>query len=149
MSIVPAVRLLDGVITDRTEGEAFSSACLGADVVSVSWGPTDSGYVADMPGRLLQEAIETCVQQVRAGLCPTGERVLSPTGEMVCVQQVRGPMSNRWEGLCPTGERAYVQQVSGPMQNRWEGLCPIGESGTFGERPAGRWKGSESGVWMQ
>ena len=65
MSIVPAVRLLDGVITDRTEGEAFSSACLGADVVSVSWGPTDSGYVADMPGRLLQEAIETCVQQVR------------------------------------------------------------------------------------
>ncbi|XP_043214321.1 neuroendocrine convertase 1-like isoform X2 [Amphibalanus amphitrite] len=62
-----AVRLLDGVITDRTEGEAFSAACLGADVISVSWGPTDSGYVADMPGRLLQDAIETCIEEGRQG----------------------------------------------------------------------------------
>ncbi|XP_037079271.1 neuroendocrine convertase 1-like [Pollicipes pollicipes] len=62
-----AVRLLDGIITDRTEAEAFSVFSRRADIMSVSWGPTDDGHVADMPGRLLQEAIETGIEHGRDG----------------------------------------------------------------------------------
>uniref|UniRef100_A0AC34G6W8 Uncharacterized protein n=1 Tax=Panagrolaimus sp. ES5 TaxID=591445 RepID=A0AC34G6W8_9BILA len=49
---IAGVRMLDGRITDRLEGEALSLALETVDIYSASWGPNDDGKTVEGPGRL-------------------------------------------------------------------------------------------------
>jgi len=57
------VRMLDGPVSDRIEGEALSFALDGVDVYSASWGPNDDGQTVEGPGRLAQRALIKGVTQ--------------------------------------------------------------------------------------
>lgn len=43
---IGGVRMLDGPVSDRVEGEALSFAVDQVDVYSASWGPNDDGQVS-------------------------------------------------------------------------------------------------------
>lgn len=43
---IGGVRMLDGPVSDRIEGEALSFALDGVDIYSASWGPNDDGMVS-------------------------------------------------------------------------------------------------------
>ncbi|KAM3960400.1 neuroendocrine convertase 1-like [Aphomia sociella] len=64
---VGGVRMLDGRITDRIEGEAIGYAWDKADIYSASWGPNDDGRTVEGPGRLANEAFKRGVTQGREG----------------------------------------------------------------------------------
>ncbi|CAH0588208.1 unnamed protein product [Chrysodeixis includens] len=64
---VGGVRMLDGRITDRIEGEAIGYALDKVDVYSASWGPNDDGRTVEGPGRLAIEAFKRGVTQGRGG----------------------------------------------------------------------------------
>ncbi|XP_059062217.1 neuroendocrine convertase 1-like [Achroia grisella] len=64
---VGGVRMLDGRITDRIEGEAIGYAWDKVDIYSASWGPNDDGRTVEGPGRLANEAFKRGVTQGRGG----------------------------------------------------------------------------------
>ncbi|XP_049871598.1 neuroendocrine convertase 1-like isoform X2 [Pectinophora gossypiella] len=64
---VGGIRMLDGRITDRIEGEAIAYACDKVDIYSASWGPYDNGRTVEGPGRLATEAFKRCVTEGRGG----------------------------------------------------------------------------------
>jgi proprotein convertase subtilisin/kexin type 1 len=49
---IAGVRMLDGRITDRLEGEALAMGIETVDIYSASWGPNDDGKTVEGPGRL-------------------------------------------------------------------------------------------------
>ena len=63
------VRMLDGPVSDRIEGEALSFASNLVDVYSASWGPSDDGETVEGPGRLAQRAFLQGVTQVCSKFC--------------------------------------------------------------------------------
>ncbi|KAI8434469.1 hypothetical protein MSG28_012487 [Choristoneura fumiferana] len=64
---VGGVRMLDGRITDRIEGEGISYAWEKVDIYSASWGPNDDGRTVEGPGRLASQALERGVAKGRGG----------------------------------------------------------------------------------
>ncbi|XP_052742405.1 neuroendocrine convertase 1 isoform X2 [Bicyclus anynana] len=64
---VGGVRMLDGRITDRIEGEAIGYAWDKVDIYSASWGPNDDGKTVEGPGRLAVEAFRRGVDKGRGG----------------------------------------------------------------------------------
>ncbi|XP_068622871.1 neuroendocrine convertase 1-like [Battus philenor] len=64
---VGGVRMLDGRITDRIEGEAIGYAWDKVDIYSASWGPNDDGRTVEGPGRLATEALKRGVTKGRDG----------------------------------------------------------------------------------
>ncbi|XP_022824749.1 neuroendocrine convertase 1-like isoform X2 [Spodoptera litura] len=64
---VGGVRMLDGRITDRIEGEAIGYALDKVDIYSASWGPNDDGRTVEGPGRLANEAFKRGVSEGRGG----------------------------------------------------------------------------------
>ncbi|KAL1490904.1 hypothetical protein ABEB36_011579 [Hypothenemus hampei] len=64
---VGAVRMLDGLVTDRIEGTALGYAQDMVDIYSASWGPNDDGKTVDGPGRLAMEAMERGIKKGRNG----------------------------------------------------------------------------------
>ncbi|XP_060804530.1 neuroendocrine convertase 1 [Amyelois transitella] len=64
---VGGVRMLDGRITDRIEGEAIGYAWDKVDIYSASWGPNDDGRTVEGPGRLAIEAFKRGITQGRNG----------------------------------------------------------------------------------
>ncbi|XP_050679377.1 neuroendocrine convertase 1-like isoform X2 [Leptidea sinapis] len=64
---VGGVRMLDGRITDRVEGEAIGFASDKVDIYSASWGPNDDGKTVEGPGRLAYEALKRGVEKGRNG----------------------------------------------------------------------------------
>ncbi|KPI97092.1 Neuroendocrine convertase 1 [Papilio xuthus] len=64
---VGGVRMLDGRITDRIEGEAIGYAWNKVDIYSASWGPNDDGRTVEGPGRLAVEALKRGVSKGRGG----------------------------------------------------------------------------------
>lgn len=58
------VKLLDGVVNDRTEGTALSYALDLVDIYSASWGPNDDGQTVDGPGWLAKEALHRGITEV-------------------------------------------------------------------------------------
>ncbi|XP_021191254.3 neuroendocrine convertase 1 [Helicoverpa armigera] len=64
---VGGVRMLDGRITDRIEGEAIAYALDKVDIYSASWGPNDDGRTVEGPGRLAFEAFKRGVTEGRDG----------------------------------------------------------------------------------
>ncbi|CAH2229642.1 neuroendocrine convertase 1-like [Pararge aegeria] len=64
---VGGVRMLDGRITDRIEGEAIGYAWDKVDIYSASWGPNDDGKTVEGPGRLAIEAFQRGVEKGRGG----------------------------------------------------------------------------------
>ncbi|KAJ2949412.1 hypothetical protein O0L34_g15327 [Tuta absoluta] len=64
---VGGVRMLDGRITDRIEGEAIAYAFDKVDIYSASWGPNDDGRTVEGPGRLAAEAFKQGIAKGRGG----------------------------------------------------------------------------------
>ncbi|XP_063539588.1 neuroendocrine convertase 1-like [Cydia strobilella] len=64
---VGGVRMLDGRITDRVEGEGIGYAWDKVDIYSASWGPSDDGRTVEGPGRLAMQAFKRGVTQGRSG----------------------------------------------------------------------------------
>ncbi|XP_015598957.1 neuroendocrine convertase 1 [Cephus cinctus] len=64
---VGGVKLLDGVVNDRVEGEALGFRTDLVDIYTASWGPADDGRSLEAPGRLATEALERGVREGRAG----------------------------------------------------------------------------------
>lgn len=58
------IKLLDGMVNDRIEGEALGYAHMLVDIYSASWGPSDDGKTLEGPGRLAREAIEKGIREV-------------------------------------------------------------------------------------
>ncbi|KAK0424619.1 hypothetical protein QR680_008753 [Steinernema hermaphroditum] len=55
---IGGIRMLDGDVTDATEGKAFSFNSQYIDIYSASWGPTDDGMTVDGPKQLGKAALE-------------------------------------------------------------------------------------------
>ncbi|RVE44747.1 hypothetical protein evm_010599 [Chilo suppressalis] len=64
---IGGVRMLDGRITDRVEGEAIGFAWDKVDIYSASWGPNDDGRTVEGPGRLANQAFERGITKGRGG----------------------------------------------------------------------------------
>ncbi|CAF4828773.1 unnamed protein product [Pieris macdunnoughi] len=64
---VGGIRMLDGRITDRVEGEALGFAWDKVDIYSASWGPNDDGKTVEGPGKLALEAFKRGVERGRGG----------------------------------------------------------------------------------
>ncbi|XP_063382912.1 neuroendocrine convertase 1-like [Cydia fagiglandana] len=64
---VGGVRMLDGRITDRVEGEGIGYAWDKVDIYSASWGPNDDGRTVEGPGRLAMQAFKRGITQGRSG----------------------------------------------------------------------------------
>ncbi|CAG5130534.1 unnamed protein product, partial [Candidula unifasciata] len=65
---IGGVRMLDGTVTDRIEGESLSKHLQHIHIYSSSWGPNDDGRTVEGPGRVTQRALEQGVQEGRGGL---------------------------------------------------------------------------------
>jgi len=63
-AFIGGIKLLDGNVTDRVEGEALGYKPELVDIYSCSWGPPDDGKNLDAPGRLALEALERGVTKV-------------------------------------------------------------------------------------
>lgn len=57
--------MLDGIVTDATEGVSLGFNVDHIDIYSASWGPTDDGKTLDGPGKLAQLALERGTTKVR------------------------------------------------------------------------------------
>lgn len=66
---IGGIKLLDGLMNDRVEGEALSYKQELIDIYSASWGPSDDGKTLDGPRRLAVEALKRGVTKV--SLLPT------------------------------------------------------------------------------
>ncbi|CAG0899856.1 unnamed protein product, partial [Darwinula stevensoni] len=62
---IGGIRLLDGVISDLTEGIALGFNVEKVDVFSNSWGPTDDGVTVEGPGTLALKALEKGISKAR------------------------------------------------------------------------------------
>lgn len=61
---IGCIKLLDGRMNDRIEGEALSYKQELIDIYSASWGPSDDGETLDGPRRLAVEALKRGVTKV-------------------------------------------------------------------------------------
>lgn len=61
---IGGIKMLDGVVNDRVEGEALGYKTELVDIYTASWGPADDGKSLEAPGRLASEALERGVTQV-------------------------------------------------------------------------------------
>lgn len=61
---IGGIKLLDGLMNDRVEGEALSYKQELIDIYSASWGPSDDGETLDGPRRLASEALKRGVTEV-------------------------------------------------------------------------------------
>ncbi|XP_076624552.1 neuroendocrine convertase 1 [Colletes latitarsis] len=64
---VGGIKLLDGVVNDRVEGEALGYKPEAVDIYTASWGPADDGKSLEAPGRLATEALERGITMGRDG----------------------------------------------------------------------------------
>ncbi|CAL1685854.1 unnamed protein product [Lasius platythorax] len=64
---IGCIKLLDGRMNDRIEGEALSYKQKLIDIYSASWGPSDDGETLDGPRRLAIEALKRGVTKGRNG----------------------------------------------------------------------------------
>ncbi|GBP21767.1 Neuroendocrine convertase 1 [Eumeta japonica] len=64
---IGGIRMLDGRVTDRVEGEALGYAWDKVDIYSASWGPNDDGRTVEGPGRLAAAAILRGITKGRNG----------------------------------------------------------------------------------
>ncbi|XP_066583337.1 neuroendocrine convertase 1-like [Prorops nasuta] len=64
---VGAIKLLDGIVNDRVEGEALGFKPELIDIYTASWGPADDGKSLEAPGRLAEEALKRGVTVGRNG----------------------------------------------------------------------------------
>ncbi|XP_024879429.1 neuroendocrine convertase 1-like isoform X1 [Temnothorax curvispinosus] len=64
---VGGIKLLDGLVNDRVEGEALGFKSGLIDIYTASWGPADDGKSLEAPGRLAVEALERGVTEGRKG----------------------------------------------------------------------------------
>lgn len=63
-SSIGGIKLLDGLVNDRIEGEALSYRQDLIDIYTASWGPADDGKSLEAPGRLANEALERGINEV-------------------------------------------------------------------------------------
>lgn len=61
---IGGIKLLDGVVNDRVEGEALGYKQNLIDIYTASWGPADNGKNLEAPGRLASEALQRGINQV-------------------------------------------------------------------------------------
>nr|XP_012228829.1 PREDICTED: neuroendocrine convertase 1-like isoform X1 [Linepithema humile] len=64
---IGGIKLLDGLVNDRVEGEALGYKPELIDIYTASWGPADDGKSLEAPGRLAVEALERGVTEGRNG----------------------------------------------------------------------------------
>ncbi|KAH0548887.1 hypothetical protein KQX54_003949, partial [Cotesia glomerata] len=64
---IGGIKLLDGTVNDRVEGEALGYNQNYIDIYTASWGPADDGRSLEAPGRLANEALQRGVSQGRHG----------------------------------------------------------------------------------
>ncbi|XP_046431301.1 neuroendocrine convertase 1-like [Neodiprion fabricii] len=64
---IGGIKLLDGVVNDRVEGEALGYRTDLVDIYTASWGPADDGRSLEAPGRLALEALHKGITQGRNG----------------------------------------------------------------------------------
>ncbi|XP_034943298.1 neuroendocrine convertase 1-like [Chelonus insularis] len=64
---IGGIKLLDGIVNDRVEGEALGYKQDLIDIYTASWGPADDGKSLEAPGRLATEALERGVLKGRNG----------------------------------------------------------------------------------
>ncbi|XP_076285047.1 neuroendocrine convertase 1 isoform X2 [Lasioglossum baleicum] len=64
---VGGIKLLDGLVNDRVEGEALGYKPEAVDIYTASWGPADDGRSLEAPGRLATEALERGIAVGREG----------------------------------------------------------------------------------
>lgn len=64
---VGGIKLLDGLVNDRVEGEALGYKPELVDIYTASWGPADDGKSLEAPGRLATEALERGITMGRNG----------------------------------------------------------------------------------
>lgn len=64
-SSIGGIKLLDGLVNDRVEGEALGYKPELVDIYTASWGPADDGKSLEAPGRLAREALERGIAMVR------------------------------------------------------------------------------------
>jgi len=65
---VGGIKLLDGLVNDRVEGEALGYKPELVDIYTASWGPADDGKSLEAPGRLAAEALERGIREVGSSL---------------------------------------------------------------------------------
>ncbi|XP_076479067.1 neuroendocrine convertase 1 isoform X3 [Bombus vancouverensis nearcticus] len=64
---IGGIKLLDGLVNDRVEGEALGYKPELVDIYTASWGPADDGKSLEAPGRLASEALERGIAMGRGG----------------------------------------------------------------------------------
>ncbi|XP_071794025.1 neuroendocrine convertase 1-like [Asterias amurensis] len=64
---IGGIRIIDGKVTDAIEGAALSYNVSHVDIYSASWGPSDNGKTAEVPGPLAQAALEQGIREGRDG----------------------------------------------------------------------------------
>ncbi|KAI4477272.1 hypothetical protein M0804_012862 [Polistes exclamans] len=64
---IGGIKLLDGLVNDRVEGEALGFKPEIVDIYTASWGPPDDGKSLEAPGRLAEEAIYRGINKGRNG----------------------------------------------------------------------------------
>ncbi|CAL1543881.1 unnamed protein product [Lymnaea stagnalis] len=64
---IGGVRMLDGRVTDRLEGEALSFNHKHVDIYSASWGPNDDGKTLEGPGLMARRGLELGIKEGRDG----------------------------------------------------------------------------------
>ncbi|CAL7950535.1 unnamed protein product [Xylocopa violacea] len=64
---VGGIKLLDGLVNDRVEGEALGYKPELVDIYTASWGPADDGRSLEAPGRLAREALQRGIAVGRGG----------------------------------------------------------------------------------
>ncbi|XP_036141692.1 neuroendocrine convertase 1 isoform X3 [Monomorium pharaonis] len=64
---IGGIKLLDGLVNDRVEGEALGYRSELIDIYTASWGPADDGKSLEAPGRLALEALERGITEGRKG----------------------------------------------------------------------------------
>ncbi|XP_043492378.1 neuroendocrine convertase 1-like [Polistes fuscatus] len=64
---IGGIKLLDGLVNDRVEGEALGFKPEIVDIYTASWGPPDDGKSLEAPGRLATEAIYRGINKGRNG----------------------------------------------------------------------------------
>ncbi|KAI5724630.1 hypothetical protein M8J77_005183 [Diaphorina citri] len=64
---IGGIRMLDGVATDRVEGESLKFKHYWVDIYSNSWGPSDDGKTLDYLGHLVMQAMVDGISEGRKG----------------------------------------------------------------------------------
>ncbi|KAH9492965.1 Neuroendocrine convertase 1 [Bulinus truncatus] len=64
---IGGIRMLDGRVTDRMEGDALAYNIDHVHIYSASWGPTDDGKTVEGPGRMASQGLEKGIREGRNG----------------------------------------------------------------------------------